>query len=332
VLVRLVVVVAAVAACTCGGNESRPTVPTAPSPAPAPPTPAANPNQWSITGRIVETLTNTPIPSVTLDLQGFEPIQADGSGAFSFEATTPPPFSPYRVTVTKPGYVARDARVLWQRGDRIDVTIDIIREAAPFSLTFYRQLVRNGHEEPGRLQWLRRWIETPSFYVRSVDETTGRAVEPEVLALVQEWLRTAVRVWTGWSAPRLESGTASRGDVPGWIRVVFVRTNEDYCGRAFVGANPGMITLNNDRCNCGSRKVPPSTVVHEVGHALGFWHVPDRNSVMYRQDPGGCHPSEPSPAERHHAAIAYRRPNGSRDIDTDPSTPGFLQDTPQLIP
>lgn len=305
---------------------------------PAPSPPVANPNRWSITGRVVETLTSTPIPNATLDLQGFGPIQADASGSFSFEATTAPPFSPYRVTVTKPGYVTRDARVLWQRGDRVDVTIDIIRETAPFSLTFYRQLVRNGNEEPGNLQWLKRWTETPKFYLRTVDSTTGRAVEADVLALVQEWLRRGLLAWTNhqWSVTTLETGTGARPDSVGWIIVDFVRSTrgewEHYCGRASVGRNPGHITLNNDRCNCGSIKVPPSTVVHELGHALGFWHVTDRKSVMYRQDPGGCHPSDLSSAEQHHAAIAYRRPVGSRDIDTDPETPGFLRDTAQMIP
>ena len=324
-LLRLLLVAAMVATLsTCGGGNSS-KGPAAPSPPPptTPPVPPVNPNRWSITGRVVETLTNAPVPGATLDLEGFGPIQADGSGAFRFESTTVPTFSPYRVTVTSAGYVPRDARVLWRREDRTDVTIDVIRDAPLFSLTFYRQLVRNGHEEPGNLRRLRRWSEPPNFYVRTVDETTGRSVEPEVLALVQEWLLRAVRMWTGWSA-RLESGTTSREDAPGWIRVVFVRTTENFCGRAFVGGNPGVITLNDDRCNCGSRKVPPSTVVHEVGHALGFWHVADRDNVMYRQDPGGCHPSEVSGAERHHAAIAYRRPNGSRDIDTDPETPGFL--------
>jgi hypothetical protein len=290
-----------------------------------------NPNRWSIAGRVVETLTNVPVPGATVDLEGFGPIQADSSGAFGFESTTFPPFSPYRVTVIQPGYVPRDARVLWRRGDRTDVVIDVIRDAPPFSLNFYRQLIRNGYEQPGNLQWLKRWAEPPSFYVRTVDETGGRSVEPEVLALVQQWLREGVRLWTGWSVPRLESGTESRDDVAGWIRVIFVRTSENYCGRARVGVNPGLITLNNDRCNCGSRKVPPSTVVHEVGHALGFWHVATRENVMYPQDPGGCYPAELSPAERYHATIAYRRPDGSRDIDTDPETPGFFASRPLVV-
>ena len=52
---------------------------------------------------------------------------------------------------------------------------------------------------------------------------------------------------------------------------------------------------------------------------------------MHFQDPGGCYPSEPTGVEQHHARIAYRRPVDSRDIDTDPETPGFVHAFSALV-
>lgn len=130
-------------------------------------------------------------------------------------------------------------------------------------------------------------------------------------------------MWTGWPAPIVELGPEPRADRVDWIRVVFERRPSNYCGTSFVGRNPGIITLSLDSCDCGSRKVPPDTIVHEVGHALGFWHVSDRQSVMSPIYVGGCRPEELSPAEKFHAAIAFQRGNNSRDIDADDNQTGF---------
>ena len=51
--------------------------------------------------------------------------------------------------------------------------------------------------------------------------------------------------------------------------------------------------------------------MHEVGHALGFFHVGDRDSLMFPFIAGDCPAGALSAAESYHAGIAYSRPRGN---------------------
>jgi hypothetical protein len=249
-------------------------------------------------------------------------------GAYSLAAVPNPPTDPYKLTVTSAGFVPRETWVNWERGARTDVTLDIIRDAAPFSMDFYRQLVRGTFDQPGAPWPVLRWDMAPKFYLKTVDQN-GRPIEPEVLSVVQDAVHRAVPAYTGGRlhADVLESGTEVRAEIDGWINIDIVRDPDERrtCGTAFIGRNPGTITLFNDVCSCGSRKIPGATVMHEVGHALGFFHVSDENSVMYPFIPGNCPPGDLSPNEVYHAAIAYSRPRGNTDPDNDPSGGRLVQ-------
>jgi hypothetical protein len=289
------------------------------TPSPSPTTTTTIPvTTWTLTGRVVD-LAGVPLGGATVAPDGVASVTTGPDGTFSIQRTSPPPSPVPLMTVSTAGFVTRHTYVAWRTTAGGGSDISLIREAAPFSLDFYRQLVRNGYETPGTLQIVRRWTSAPRFHIRSVDEDTGRAVEPEVLALVQEWIHRSVAMWTGWTVPTLEITPEARPEQAGWVRVVFMRNVQDYCGRAYVGRNPGEITLALDGCDCGSRKVGPDVVVHEVGHAMGFWHVQDRTNIMFPYiTDDSCRPAEVSPIERHHAAIAYQRPFGNTDVDRDP--------------
>jgi len=242
-------------------------------------------------------------------------------------ASTNPPSNPYRVAISAPDIVSREVWIGWQSGSRTNVAVDVIRQRAPFSMDFYRQFVRGTYDSPGAPYAVQRWMEAPRFYIKTVDQN-GRAIEPEVLAVVREAIPRAVAEYSAGrlSVSVLETGTEERPPATGWINVVIRRdpNERQTCGFANIGANPGSITFNNDVCSCGSNKIPGALVLHEVGHAMGFFHVPDRNSVMYPFLPGNCPSGTLSQAEKYHAAIAYSRPRGNRDPDIDPSSRQFV--------
>jgi hypothetical protein len=145
-----------------------------------------------------------------------------------------------------------------------------------------------------------------------------------------------VPAYTGgvYSAAAIETGTTDRPAATGWIAVNILRDPDQRrtCGLSYVGRNPGEITLYNDVCSCGSVKIPGSLVMHEVGHALGFFHVPDRDSVMYPFAPNHCPPGALPLVESYHAAIAYARPHGNTDPDNDPNSFGLFAPPPALGP
>jgi hypothetical protein len=316
----LLAVAAACAISACGGGGSSP--PPSAQPPPTQPTPPSA--IWSASGQLVDTVSHQPLGSIQIapswDLAA---VTTGPDGSFSISSSTNPPTNPYRLNISGANLVSRSIWVSWQSGPRTGVGIDVIRESPPFSMTFYRNFVRGTFDVPDGPYPVLRWMDAPRFYLKTVDQN-GRAVEPEVLQVVRDSIGRAVTAFTGGklSVAALETGTEDRPQALGWINVYIRRdpNERNRCGFANIGANPGSITLNNDVCSCGSNKIPGALVMHEVGHAMGFFHVPDQNAVMYPFLPGNCPAGQLSAAEQYHAAIAYSRPRGNTDPDVDPSS------------
>jgi hypothetical protein len=263
--------------------------------------------------------TGAPISGARVAPASGTSTTTDAGGTFRLSSTQPPSTQPIAVKVEADGYVTRDAYLRYQAGTRDGVRVDLIRNAAPFSLSFFNSLVRGEFDDLDELTPVLRLETSPKFYVRTIDQNR-RAVEPEVLAVVLPAIRKAVTDWTNGvlSVTTLETGTETRPRTEGWIVVNITRNySSDYCGAAYVGSTQGEIELVNDRCNCGSNKISGAIVAHEVGHALGFWHVSDRNSLMYPYVPGNCPPGNLSANERYHSALAYSRTRGNMDPDKD---------------
>lgn len=308
----------------CGGGSGGSGTPVTPTTPTNPTTPSAPLNTWSAAGRVTAVSSGQPVGGATLT-PGWDlaPVTADADGHFELGAVANPPSSPYPVAVSSPGMVTRDMWFSWSRSARTGVDLTLIRDAAPFSMDFYREYARGMYDhknDPGAPYALLRWTSAPSFYVRTID-SIGRTVEPEVLVVTLDALRRAVPAYTGGAyAATIETGVDVRPETPGWINVDFKRnTGGRTCGTSYVGRDPGVITLYIDVCSCGSRKVPGAVTMHEVGHAMGFFHVSDRNSLMFPFAAGDCPAGELSAAESYHAAVAYSRPRGNRDPDKDPN-------------
>lgn len=284
----------------CGGAS-----PFSPSPTPAPaPIPAPAPVKLTIVGTITDTVSHAVIGSFTQDVANL----------------------PASVTVSAPGHMTRETRV-----GSTSPTVDLIPLAAPFSTIFYGQMVRNLLESPTP-DVVRTLPVAPSFYLQT-NGLSGANVSHLIAAA-----RDIVPAMTGgrFVVTTFDTGSDARQPSAGWIVIELVsEPDSGKCGLALVGASAGHIWLNtakpaaNGTCGTGGDLIAPQVIQHEIGHALGFFHIDVPYSLMNgARWAGGTSLLD---SERYHAAIAYSRQSGNRDPDIDAPTAAPLSTRGSLM-
>ena len=336
---RCALALVAALAASCGGDSG-------PSTTPAPPPRAAPliPLQWrnvptslSVTAgssrSLRMTLTATVSASVTVKSdQSRVTLTSDRINGGVFTATLRGAVAgrdTVRLTASAPGYQTAEA----------SFAVTVERAATPpprpvpddprFERTFWRQLVFDAHDCPragscpdyyaaGRPNPAveDRFIAvlpttSPNFYIRTHDDAGNRTFSSYEISTLGSEIPRAVEALTG---SRYRGEIESReGDFEGfgWITIAEVRTlGDDVCGRAGIGWLAGRIELNAAK---SSATCPfPALVAHEVGHAMGFFHVLRSRDVMYPTITGV---RAFSARESYHARVAYQLGRGHRYTD-----------------
>ena len=298
-----------------------------------------------IAGRVVVSQdTATPVAGARIADRQTQAVLAttDSAGYFRIarpqNASAPP--TNVSVAISAEGYLTRETAL--QPGTQ-GVVADIIKLSPPFSLKYYRQLVRpvsdGSDSKPGFA--LGGWrAETMNLYIRTnlVDPTdrtrppvdTGVTVPQAVIDRLMAGLERTVSEITGGAVGlgRVESGPgAAHENEPGWLAVDFfdvaAHPQPDYIGIAGTGTNGAALARFGQGFSQPRRECEPLSqglVMHELGHVFGLLHAElDVPNLMIG---GGvnmpCADMHFSPAERLHGRIAFSRPIGNEDPDRDP--------------
>ena len=298
--------------CNMGCGDASPSAPSLGSPQPQP-SPAL-----TISGRIVGTVTNEPIPGATLTIGGTR-VTTDAGGGFTFDTTQS---GAVGVSISGSGLVTRATSI-----GHATVTVDVIQNKEPFDLDFFRAIARNGFEQPAALQAIQRLTEAPRIYIRTIDDA-GQAIDAATLDTVESALLDVADTWSGgrFGLAGIARGTETREGLSGWVTVRWSNPSTgNTCGSASLGTTGGALNLNYlGPCSCGGPSRIDATIArHELGHIFGYWHTGNPSDLM-----SGVFSTcgqRPSAREVAHAKYFYARPVGNTDPDTDPRSTVFSQ-------
>lgn len=278
------------------------------------PTAPQGPRPVTVSGTLSSLQTAQPVAGVVATSSfGMAPATSDTAGAYRITG----PIGIWDLLFRGDGFVERRTS-LNIVNPTVGLNVNLIALAPPFSLDYYRQLVR-GLGDNAVAQPLARWTQPPKFHFLTTIIDTGDRIPTEILDVMEAMARALTPKLTGgrFAAAEFARSSERPANSAGWIVI------ESYAngipdapgagGDSLVGVNPGRIRLRyrpEATQTCGYRMA--GAFYHEIVHALGYWHTSEGFSVD-----NGC--TALLPNLEYHAVIAYSRPVGNRDPDTDVS-------------
>lgn len=321
-----ILVATATGALACGSSAPSPIVPSPTAPAPVPPPQIPGVNVFS--GTVRATNGGQLLSGITVTFAGQTAV-TDGAGAFSFSVAGSP--SSGSVQLSGSSIVTRNTS--FSLAPHSGIALDAFHLDSTFDLTFYRAFVRDGFAFPTRLQPVRRLLQAPKLYIKTVDEA-GQPIDAVTLDTVERAMNGTAASWMGgrFGFASIERGTGTREGISGYLTVKWPNPAlVGICGRSTIGIDGGAMQLNyllqpvpgvSGSCGCGGSAIRAITAKHELGHAVGYFHTGDPQDLMSGLAVQGCDQA-PSARELAHAVDAYSRANGNVDPDNDPTSVSF---------
>ena len=294
----------------CGGGSAvtttQPSAPTPATPAPAPPAPTS----WAVSGTVVSSTDfASPIAGATLTFGDAAPVTTGANGVFTIVTTDG---STRPLTIAAPGYLQRETS-LTGGAVRSGVLFDLIGSDPKFPLVQYRDLVRNAFQGVNPSEPSRRWTTNPNLFIWTTWMDTGAPVSPDGIEYTIAEARRAISQWSDGRLhlDQVEMSPTNRPRQKGWINLQF-----NHSGNwSLLGEDPGWVQLGFDH-TCGSLGI-----LHEFGHAMGYWHSRVNPSVMGGQA-GTCTSFDLTTNEKIVARAMYARAPGNLEADKDGPAPG----------
>ena len=304
----------------CGGDGGSPAAP--------PPPPPPQPLGWNglpdeITVQVAETATFNATLTAAVDANytisastGAVEVSGEAVRAGGFRGSvTGVEAGEVEVTVTasQPGFVTATA------------SFDVIVEDL-FDLSLWRELVFDAFDCPNgftdescRNRWGERDVENritavlpfaPDFHL--VSPGRGWRFTSAQEDTISDAIRAAVKQITGQEfVGRITTGRSLK-DHNGWVDIIAVENDfwerpRGPCGAAGIGRTEGIALINVERLDdCGLYPV----AMHEVGHALGFFHVLNLGDFMMSPILAEIPPVF-SEGEQFHAQLAWELGRGA---------------------